>query len=66
MTKGTKRVFLPVTINVSYPEFNQNMEKLMAREELRQKVASAGRGYGMNRSTLIQYLVQKEVENIGA
>jgi len=57
-----KRETLPITISVRYQEFIDNMEKLYAMPHLREAVERCCRGYGVNRSTVIQYLVQKEVE----
>lgn len=63
--KRTRHDSLTVTINVRYPEFEDNMAKLYRHPRLREAVQRCRRGYGVNRSTVIQYLVQKEIEVIG-
>lgn len=61
----SKPEILPVTISVRYPEFLDNMEKLYAMPHLCEAVKRCCRGYGVNRSTVIQYLVQKEIDSNG-
>jgi hypothetical protein len=40
----------------------ENMERIYSMPHIKEAVERCCRGYGVNRSTVIQYLVQREIE----